>query len=198
MLLPSEKKFLVYLFAVKHIIELRICLQNIRNCNVLFNIGDFGSSFLFHTYNADSDDYSNNSYVRWNSSSNNEFKNDEREASFFCGRVRLISRNGGNNSSFENDELSLGPLEYCVLACDVHCPATVTNETDFLAMMQSISCEFQIKPSVARADMKGARTETEFSVREWIHLVDESEVWNHYMELPGGVVLLRDKPLNFF
>lgn len=139
----------------------------------------------------------------------------EEQGEFHCGKmVHLLSLNGVGVTATsrglkEKNIVSLAPLEFCVVSCDVLCPTSVKNETDFLTMMKSISFTLTIQS----ANQKSGESEATDSAKSpsrpalpstasvstssaTVHCFEESVVWDHYMELPGRVVLLRDKPLS--
>lgn len=187
-----------------HSIELRFCFQNVSNFAVVFDLATFGSSFSFFTHHA-MPSISTSSTSACGSAHHH---GNGEDGEFHCGRmVRLLSLNGVGATSmsrWRNEEniVSLAPLEFCVVSCDVRCPTSVKNETDFLTMMKNISFALTIQSA---AQTRGDRDATDSGkssssslLREssaTVHCFEESVVWDHYMELPGRVVLLRDKPL---
>lgn len=77
-------------------------------------------------------------------------------------------------------ELMLGSSDFVVCCCRVTCPADVLNEVEFLTRAESCS----IPICVYR--------ESEWrSVELVVRFKDELAVWDHFTELPGGVVLLN-------
>eukprot|EP01036_Dinobryon_divergens_P022164 gene22164-30401_t len=192
---------------VHHSIELRLCFQNVSNFAVVFDLTTFGSSFAFFKHHA---------ITTSSTSACNQIGDDgEEHGEFHCGRmVHLLSLNGVGVTATsrqlkEENIVSLAPLEFCVVSCDVLCPTSVKNETDFLTMMKSISFTLTIQS----ANQKSGEREATVSAKSpskpalsstasvstssaTVHCFEESVVWDHYMELPGRVVLLRDKPLS--
>eukprot|EP01038_Epipyxis_sp_PR26KG_P006009 gene6009-8278_t len=84
--------------------------------------------------------------------------------------------------SFECCPIVLGPLDYAIIALTIVCPQEVIYETDFLSMMESITI------CAKSSDGQDVKVSGNF--------YDENYISEHYLELPGGVVLLRDKPAN--
>ena len=195
---------------VHHSIELRLCFQNVSNCAVVFDLAYFGSSLSFFTYHSMSSipPLSMSACIENSHQHNNQNGNDlEEHAEFHCDRmVRLLSLNGAGVSCRVKEEtlLSLGPLEFCVLSCDVQCPTSVKNETDFLTMMRSISFALTVQSAAplnrgresADSSLLPLLSASRREVHAAVHVSEESVVWDHYLELPGQVVLLRDKPFS--
>ena len=192
-----------------HSIELRLCFQNVSNFAVVFDLASFGSSFSFFTHHAMSSiaTSSTSACGTTHRHYNQVGDGDEEHGEFHCGRmVHLLSLNGVGVTAIsrglkEENIVSLAPLEFCVVSCDVRCPTSVKNETDFLTMMKSISFTLTIQSetqkttdsakSISRQALASVSTSSAM-----VHCFEESVVWDHYMELPGRVVLLREKPLS--
>jgi hypothetical protein len=85
----------------------------------------------------------------------------------------------------EAEQVHLGTLEYIVIALDVECPIDVIYETDLLARVHSLRV-----PGLRLPGSRG--TKAWHTVLE-APLYDEKVFWQSYMELPGGVVLLKDE-----
>jgi hypothetical protein len=84
---------------------------------------------------------------------------------------------GGRDSDADN--LVLGPLDFCVALLQLVVPTDITYETDFLAR-------------IAWVDLHGkCGSGEDLTVR--CNIIDEHDIWESYVELPGGVVLHRDE-----
>ena len=69
------------------------------------------------------------------------------------------------------------------------CPPTMRNETDFLCSMDSVDVHTNLISPIA--PYKVTRHVTVSPM-----FLDEDKIWDYYEELPGNVILLRDKPAN--
>jgi hypothetical protein len=89
-------------------------------------------------------------------------------------KILYTSRNHLAQSLTDNGVLSLIPFQYCILSMQFPCGSDIL-ETDVLARAIAIHIPL-LRGDVVQADF-----------------IPESEVWNHYMELPGGFLSLIDK-----
>jgi hypothetical protein len=85
----------------------------------------------------------------------------------------------------EAPSVTLAPFEFAVVAFDVCCPSDVDRETDLLARAEAAVLR-------GRA-LKSCSTEGPQAVEITTPFYDEHVVWDAYDQLPGGVVLPRDR-----
>lgn len=200
--------------SVWHRIELRICVQNIFNHMATIDLEEFCQSFTFCTYK---------SYPESGVSSPNVamgYESNGFDRKFSCVNVKVMSTNGLEYVPFQKNKmihhssqstvLNLGPFDFAVLSCGIICPPCVRNETDFLTMMNKITFQvsirkgtkydtkhpFESKSLAPYSATNGAHDALDIETSIPIELFDESTIWDHYLELPGGIVLLRDRPLS--
>jgi hypothetical protein len=166
-----------------NVIELRFCLQNISNCAVYLHPDTFASSLSFVTYNGEEEQSSSEHF--------NGLNHKIGEALFSVLESRII---GFNGLDFVGNRCVLGSLQFAVLSCHVRCSSEVRTEADFLTMLKFISFRLPIPTSSRREPSLEDSSGVKF-LSVTIEVFDEDKIWDHYLMLPGGVVLLRDKPL---
>ena len=92
--------------------------------------------------------------------------------------VKLLKENACKES------IKLGTMDYCVLSLEVICPSDIHYETDFLARAASVGFS-----GLVNTIKNGVSISFKLDVES--EFFDESYIWDYYMELPGGLVLLR-------
>jgi len=99
---------------------------------------------------------------------------------------------GGDDGPPAAAALSLRALDHAVVSIDVACPADVLFETDFLCRVAHVTFNARAtqprSPHVPLSISPGGEVVTLPVVSRF---VDEEDVWTSYIELPGGVILLR-------
>jgi hypothetical protein len=103
-----------------------------------------------------------------------------------------------------HDFIKLKQMEYSILSFKADCPLHMEHETDFLSSIAFFSLNFininsndhdRVQLSLPycqpnRCDIIPYHTTIN---RLCFHLADEEEIWKHYMEIPGNVILLRSE-----
>ena len=181
--------------------EVRLCIQNVHNSFVSLNINDTN--------------------VKNNSIRLMCKQEDSTVSTMNLCNIRVIARNGVKyheedhyRIKEEDNRVYLYPLEYIVVACHVEVPSDVMYESDLLARLSSVDLFAQLMPGV-NAEAKAIAAADVFDNDDCYYhhsmnyqdvdmslgvvntlmkcdIVDEKCIWESYMELPGGVVLLRD------
>jgi hypothetical protein len=154
-----------------NVIEVRLCIQNLFSSEIKF---DFQSSSVrivaFHSDELENDELLTSSYRR-----------------IAFNGVADDSNVGGKSNNLTVSSQVLKPLEFAVFAFTCFCPCSVTNEPDFLTMIERIEVAITTKN-------KDSRT---FDQEEKIvlRMINDAIIWNMYSTLPNGVVLLRERPM---
>lgn len=148
-------------------VDMRLCIQNLGSNQLIINYLDPQQTVNLTCLDQEQED-------------------DVDQQSLTVTTINEIARNGQTVSSPKHSSMScLNPLEFIVLSCKVQCPPWVRYETDFLSMMDRIELKIN---HAANDNTRGGDVVT-------ATMIPENEIWEYYIELPGGVVLLRDKPL---
>lgn len=146
-------------------IELRVCVQNVLNDLATIALSDV--RVLFNTHSQDT-----------------------QNCSLSELRPTLLSAIARNGSKLPLDDgspiIALHGSEFVVLRCRLHCPSDVRNEVDFLARAHSV----RLSIVISNYRHHSACVETA-KISLTILFNDEMAVWDHFVELPGGVVLLN-------
>lgn len=143
-------------------IELRVCVQNVYNGMISIPLNNHGFEVVCRT------------------------EDDQTQQKMFINNVCNLALNGQRKEvSIEDDfDVKLGPLESVVISVRVCCPLDMEFETDFLARADHVCIKFNIcKPYFPFTTKRAVTMKARF--------VDEDTVWESYVELPGGVILLR-------
>lgn len=151
-------------------LEIRICIQNIDHPLLSLSLMD-KKSIKFHVIGENSDDDDLNFRIR---------------------NMKLIAKNGVPASE-EKNLVSANPLDFFVISFEVLIPQhmEVQHESDFLAMVDKISLNLNVCHPTRPWEYRSRK-------KLDIDVIDERTIWEYYVELPSGVVLLRDRPLNSF
>ena len=97
---------------------------------------------------------------------------------------------GGNDESNAPAEWRLRALDNIVVCIDVACPDDVVFETDFLSRVAHVAFTARAtQPRPPHVPLSVPPATVALLVVN--RFVDEEEVWQNYIELPGGVILLR-------
>eukprot|EP00600_Ochromonadales_sp_CCMP1393_P001031 CAMPEP_0174984402 /NCGR_PEP_ID=MMETSP0004_2-20121128/17702_1 /TAXON_ID=420556 /ORGANISM="Ochromonas sp., Strain CCMP1393" /LENGTH=218 /DNA_ID=CAMNT_0016236807 /DNA_START=653 /DNA_END=1309 /DNA_ORIENTATION=- len=172
-----------------NVIRMRVCLQNVDRGLLSINLAadSSASSPLVNTrlpFPA----------ISVECLPNEEDQSDDCDGDILPTRnLRLECVNGlpidNTSQTTTCDECHLGPLEFAVLSFEVLCPLDVRTETDFIASIKQIRVDAAectpCVPHTPRRHLSVAST-----------LIDEDKIWDYYVEIPGGVILLRDRALN--
>ena len=143
-------------------IELRVCVQNVYNGMISIPLDNSCFEMICRT------------------------EDDQSPQKMFVNNVYNLGVNGQRKEvNAETDfDIKLGPLESVVISVQVCCPLDMQFETDFLARADRISIKLNLcKPYYPYAIGRAVTLKARF--------VDEDTVWESYVELPGGVILLR-------
>mmetsp|Transcript_16334 Transcript_16334/g.39088 ORF Transcript_16334/g.39088 Transcript_16334/m.39088 type:complete len:401 (-) Transcript_16334:71-1273(-) len=99
------------------------------------------------------------------------------------------------NSKLGVKDLILRPFEVVVLSVHISCPDSLVYETDVLSSMSCIRC-----PIVADGwpNIRRERTEEDCEVLDKkgvsiARFLPEDSMWEHYCQLPGGCMSLKDR-----
>ena len=104
---------------------------------------------------------------------------------------QLLAKNGSKKTDEKgHTAIHLHALQNIVVAVDIGCPPDVVFETDFLSRVVDFSVHLELVPSgndlcIKQAEQHALIVDNVF--------VGEDEVWEHFMELPGGAILLRSE-----
>jgi hypothetical protein len=160
-----------------HVIDLRIGIQNAHHGLVAIDISPQGllSTIVFNSLSCEED-----------------FEHS------FCYPVKanVVAFNGVPTDKTSSDVdktdavVYLGPLDFVLLSIEVMCPQWMVHETDFLSSMRSVDIKTRVVAPIFPFD----RCLREITVSP--AFLDEDKIWDYYEELPGGIVLLRGKPVN--
>jgi hypothetical protein len=107
----------------------------------------------------------------------------------------------------ENDLncLTLKPFEYVIVSVHIPCPSNMRYETDFLTRALCVNVPVSTDPHYkfesnrnTCAHLSGPDVPTNDAIRVQPQAVTacflaENEIWNYYMELPGGVLTMTDR-----
>jgi hypothetical protein len=98
-------------------------------------------------------------------------------------------------SNFKTLDINMPSLSYLdsiVFSTDVQCSEDVENEVDFLCSIQHISLYCNCVQSIPQTIQRNVRVDCK--------IIDEDEVWKHYLPLQRGLVVLREdtKPYGHF
>ena len=166
-----------------NVMDIRLCVQNVYNSCLAFKPAD---AIKILCSNEDLSVYKMNS-----------------------PNIRLAALNGkrieqSDKRAFE--DIKLYPLDFAVFSCEVILPNDVFYETDLLARLSSLeliasklSGESLICPKYTTK--VGYNKDLEVRARidaNWENIcvvnkiIDEKTMWDAYVELPGGIVLMRD------
>lgn len=143
-------------------IELRVCVQNVYNGMISIPLSSQGFEVVCRT------------------------EDDHKQQKMAIKNVCTLAVNGQRKEvSTEDDfDIKLGPLESVVISVRVCCPLDMEFETDFLSRADHVAIQFSIcKPYFPFTTKRAVTMKARF--------VDEDTVWESYVELPGGVILLR-------
>ena len=143
-------------------IELRVCVQNVYNGMISIPLSSQGFEVVCRT------------------------EDDHKQQKMHIQNVCTLAVNGQRKEvSMEDDfDIKLGPLESVVISVRVCCPLDMEFETDFLSRADHVAIRFSIcKPYFPFTTKRAITMKARF--------VDEDTVWESYVELPGGVILLR-------
>lgn len=156
-----------------NVIEVRVCLQNLSQKCVQFHIHP--SSIRIVAFHSD------------------EVESDE----LFVSNIHRIAFNGvadeptsvtrPSNVPSVPPYVLLNPFDFAVFSCSVYCPRNVSNEPNFLTMIE----KFEV--SVEGFDEQSGKFDIEEKMT--MHMMDDSLIWNMYTFLPSGVVLLKERPM---
>lgn len=92
--------------------------------------------------------------------------------------------NGIRTSLISEDEIELNPSDFIVISIIVVLHPSMHSEPEFLVRAHSVSVECEGTSPTFPFNKK--------SIQSVSYFVEESEVWDAYFELPGGLVVLRD------
>lgn len=150
----------------KHLVDVRFCVQNLADSPLFIDLSKPHHTMKVFCLNIDED-----------------------QDNFEVISINEVARNGSavSNSLLESySRCCLNPLEFVVLQCKVSSPAWIKYESDFLSIIGKIQL-------IAKYPSTDTKIENHIVLEA--AMISEEEVWEYYIELPGGVVLLRDKPL---
>jgi hypothetical protein len=103
---------------------------------------------------------------------------------------RTDSDGHGHGQTADESMVYLGPLDFALLSVEVMCPLSMHYETDFLCSMSNID----IKTRIMAPTYPFNQCLRESTVSPLF--LEEDKIWDYFIELPGGTILLRDKPVN--
>jgi hypothetical protein len=151
---------------VNNSIELRICIQNITHKVLSVPLNGPSFEILCRTGTHDVDDLP-------------------------VSKVKAVALNGQKiqeltTQKTKKSRIELNPLEFVVLSLEVICPADMEFETDFLARAKRLTLQANAGHSATHPQQ--VLIEAKF--------IDEDVVWDHYVSLPGGAILLRGDCFN--
>jgi len=153
-----------------NVIEVRLCIQNLCSSEIQFSIQP--SSLRMVALHSD------------------ELENDEMLTSNFrCiafNGVAVDSNDGLRNGKTTSSQL-MKPLEFAVVAFFCYCPCSVTNEPDFLTMMD------RIEVVISSKNLNSGAFDQEDRIV--LRMKNDAIIWNMYSTLPSGVVLLKERSL---
>ena len=105
---------------------------------------------------------------------------------------QLLTKNGIKNSiEKEHTAIHLHALQNVVVAVDIGCPPDIVFETDFLSRVTNFSVHLDLVLPEHDSDQYCVKQVEQHTLTVDNVFVGEEEVWEHFMELPGGAVLLR-------
>lgn len=178
----------------KHRIEIRLCVQNVGGRPIVIDLSQPENTVQLFCFDDGKDTH--DGYTPMDEQARDT---DALEVA----SIAVIARNGTPvDGDAHTAHCDINPLDFVVLSCKVLCPTWVHYETDFLSMLERVKLRTHSwtsdTPSTATSSSAAAASD-KMSVIESsdvdIVMAPEDEVWEYYIELPGGVVLLRDKPL---
>jgi hypothetical protein len=158
-------------------VEIRMCLQNVFN--------DL----------AEVDLRSVQVLVRSEGETESDDCSDLQTISLQALRTGLASVIAFNGSRVQQDAhmLTLCPSDFAVVSCQVRCPDDMLHEVDFLTRSQTVIASMR---TVNFDSTSGGSVERHVGLDARFH--DELSVWDHFDELPGGIILLNDLAIETF
>ena len=175
---------------LERVITLKICLQNIGHDQVTLENAIYVEDLINHEHSKSYDaievimkgygskDGSNHFCASLSNIALKAINGD------FRTQYQAVHRNYGKFKYIDINLPSLGYLDSMVFSLDVQCSEDVVNEVDFLCSIQEINlyCKcVQHKPHYL-----------ERRVRIDCKILDEDDIWKHYIPLPRGLVYLRE------
>jgi hypothetical protein len=99
--------------------------------------------------------------------------------------TRVIALNGKRIEGEKRALIELGQLDFTVIAMSVACPLDMEFETDFLTRAEQLTV-------TATSCLPSQVAKGRGDIPIVNNFVDEDTVWESYIELPGGAILLRE------
>lgn len=164
-----------------HIVDVRICVENISQKQVLWNINNHES-------------------IRVLPLPDDTHSTSERTTPLEVLSTKIVAWNGEDPEKVQprlkdnKHELDLHMNDFVLVSCKILCPENIINEPDFLSMLESIQLTLHFPNN-----NNNINNNTDNNLKSMgdtslvLHPREENFIWKHYVTLPNGVTLLKDK-----